>query len=442
MCYWILSALLGIGFFVRSFLYVYKNSSPIIFWDQWDYLPKLAWQDSPAFLDIFTQQFGPHRMGLGFVMSTYLGHWSGFDIRLESILSFFLFVLCGLLALGLKYRITKSLNPLDIFLFVLPLNLAQAEIFVAHSSFYMGSVPQLLILSMAHILIGGLHRVKNCVLLLGLNVLSIFSAFAFFAGLVTPLTFLCLLLQEPLRNKKIVFFFSFIVSLATLYWFFQGYKFTASVSCFHFPHSKPWEYPVYSAFMYGRFIFEGSKGLPLIMGSVTLLSLGWFGLRTLLDVFKTKEASQNPRSALLFLYLYTALYIGATAIGRVCLGPAQGSSSRYIPYIVPSLIALWISISLLNIRHKRYILAGILSIFMVSELYWRQRDMNNTFKSYIDGKRAWASCYLNNPNIKYCNKVTGFFVYPPVNEDKFKEKLDLLQRKKWSIFKERDINAD
>lgn len=429
--------------------YVAHNISPMFFNDQWDFYPVFSWADQVSYFNLFFQQFGPHRLGLGHVLSVALGRLTGFDLRYEVWLGLFIFAFNGFLAWKLKVRLTGKKHPVDIFLWVLPLNLAQGEIFVAHINFYMGPVPQLLILLMAHCLVRGLRSVSSLLTFLGLNFLAVFSGYAFFAGLLSPVVLIFKVFAERNSRLRAQYLLGLALSLGTLWLFSISYHFSSAVACYQFPHPRPWEYFGYVAFMFGRFLFENAKGLPFVAG---LLCIAGFILAVVYylrearsalflpqakkDHFWETQATPETYLAPLFLLGFGALYCGAAAVGRICLGVSQGSSSRYIPYLVLPVIALFIYFSQ---RQKKRLLFFMLSLFLVSEFYWRQRDMNKTFAMYSIGKKEWQKCYLELGSTLECSQKVGFKPHPDATSPSFQAKLNFLKDRGWNLFKESNV---
>jgi len=431
----IFSLLIWIFFFLRAFFYIDQNTSSVFFNDQWDFYPAGSWESSPNYFKLFFLQFGPHRMGLGHILSVALGHITSFDMRIEAFLGLLIFALNGFLAWLLKKRLCGGSHPLDIFLLILPLNLAQGEIFVAHINFYMGPIPQFLILTMAHCLAGGLSSYPRLILFSLLNFITLFSGYALFVGFLSPLVLLVLYSRSSSR-LKVGILASFAFSIYSLWLFFNNYIPGPSSAAFQL-HEKVWEYFIYFSFMFGRFVFEGKKGIPLILGIIVTTSF-------IVTVFKVLKALanelQNKKSplpfnlllTLCFLFGFACLYCASATLGRISMGVAQGSSSRYIPYLVIAIIALYIYGSHLK---KLKLLTFLLAVFIFSETVWRQRDIQRTFHMYAEGKKNWQRCYLELESASECTKTTGFIIHPAASDRDFDQRLRVLKEKNWNLFK-------
>ena len=54
-----------------------------IYWDQWMFLEPMF--KGEGGLALFTQQHGPHRQGIAFIITSWIMDWSGWDTRVEAL---------------------------------------------------------------------------------------------------------------------------------------------------------------------------------------------------------------------------------------------------------------------------------------------------------------------------------------------------------------------
>ncbi len=426
----------------RLAYFVYQDATSIPFNDQWDFYPP-AWTGA-GFWDLFRQRHGPHRMGIAHVFSVILGNFTGWDIKVETYATVACFMISSVLALFLKYKISGKLNYLDALLVLLIMNFAQGEIFVAHSNFYMGPVPQLLILVFSLCWFVNSPWLRWGILSF-LNFIILHTGYGMFLGFLTPILALMSFIYfhkiSVDRRSKLAALMGLGLSILSLVVFYSGYHFDAALACYKFPHPRPWEYLSFLSFMFGRFAFEGSKGIPFLLGLLLLGSVLYAAIQVFLNWFRQLKQSSGLKLgsgvifALFSLMGFTLLYMMGAAVGRVCLGPASGSSSRYIPYLVPALVGAYIYFSafckIKNFRKGFFIIFGVTLI--VGEFYWRQRDYK-TFDMYSKGKKAWIACYLEKKNVDECDQAVEFKIYPIPHVTSLQEKMNLLEERGWSIF--------
>src|SRR5436190_22191145 len=110
----------------RFFIFIYKYSVNVFFWDQWDYLTPF-FRGNPRLIQLFLRRHGPHREGVGLIAGKFLYPLTHWNARTDSFLIGICIFCAMLLALALKRRISKPLAWSDLAIPAIFLTLAQYD---------------------------------------------------------------------------------------------------------------------------------------------------------------------------------------------------------------------------------------------------------------------------------------------------------------------------
>jgi hypothetical protein len=171
-----------------------------------------------------------------------------------------LVALAAALALLLRRRLFGPLTPMDVAIPLLVLTPAQYGIFVHIPNASHGAAPLLLLVALC-CACTLLHRTSRCAALVVLNFLLVHTGFGIFAGAITPVLLVseCSEAWRDEGTRSAVWPAScFVLSLASLGYFFVGYVFDPAVGDFAFPSPYASLYPKYVALMLANVI--GAKG--------------------------------------------------------------------------------------------------------------------------------------------------------------------------------------
>ena len=121
-------------------------------------------------------------------------------------------------------------------------------------------------------------------------------------------------------------------------------------------------------------------------------------------------------------------------MGRVCLGLDSAGASRYVPYVVPAWIAVFV---LLRAGEASRLRQGALLLLLGLAAI---RDVRNgsdraMARYYSDGKRRWVACYLAIHDVGRCDRETNFPIHFSEGETLLKWKLDFLEARGLSLFR-------
>lgn len=407
---------------------VWRHSVNILFWDQWDfYTPLFA---HASLWRIFIWQHGPHREGIGLVLDKFVLDWSHWSMRAEALLIAAATVSAAAVAVRLKFVLFKKLDYSDFFIPCLFLTLAPIDAFIGVPNPSYSAFPELLIVlyCLAWTLRGGLARYGA---ILGLNFLLIYTGFGFFIGAVT-LVLLALSVRHNIRAAKGIALplTALGLALASLASFFYQYRWQPAVSCFVFPDPHPMNYLWFISLEFSVFV---GVWRPLLFASllgegialVIVYLLLWHATR----LWRTTQWADLDVTIVALLG-FTLLFGLSAAIGRVCLGmPAAGQISRYMGLLVPAFLAIYLHLLSYGNRARRVVALVLFGIVVLP----------NTLKMHSDrfhenGKRAWQLCYLKAKDIDYCDRATGFQIYPEPAATGLKDKLDYLERNHLNLF--------
>jgi hypothetical protein len=425
---WVVGLLLAI----RLVLYAHRHSVDVLFRDQWDFADGLFHGAGPW--ELFRLQNGPHRQGLGGWVLALVFHLSGWNVRAEVLVSAMTVVAATVLALLLVRRLTAAPSWLDVAIPLLCLSTSLGEIFVGTSNPAHGPLPMLLVFLLAWCWALPVGGGRTLVISL-LGFLATYTGFGFFAGVMNPLLFVAELVHaRGERRRTTLALIGLLLSILALGSFFVGWYFFPAVGCFRFPHPRPLEYAGYV----GRIVLHplGLDKLPLVGGAVTsLVAMGTVGLAGWLAVAVLRRDSGLVR-AVGFLLGFTVLFVLNTAVGRVCLGLDSAGASRYVPYVVPGWIALFLLLrSGSTSRVRTLALVFLVALAAI-------RDVRNgsdlaMARYYASGKRRWAACYLTVHDVVRCDQEADFPIHFAEGEKLLRWKLDFLEARGLSLFRPR-----
>ena len=423
----------------RLVAFTLKYAVNILFWDQWDFYTPFF--ERASLWRMFEWQHGPPRLGIGSVFAWFLAGLTHWNSRSDALAFVGIVTVATLLAVRLKRRLFGPLALTDVVIPLLLLSRLQYEMIVGATDLSHGAFPVLLTLL---ICLGWLqpNRLIRYGLVLTVNFLMIFTGFGLFMGLITP-ALLALDCYRAMRAGRRAALAGGVLALGVALLssaaFFIGYVFvTGAVTFtpFRFPYGSGLAYPWYAGLMFANAF--GLKFYHRVVASVV-------GIAVLIGVAGTlihharlmlrSEGEADNRSRIIAILLgYSLLFVLATAVGRVQVGPYSADSSRYYPYVAIGILGLYFH--LLTVRRTGLRKWGLrLSLLgaAVAGLHLTALD-EGTIARLSNGKRRWRSCYLRTEDIKGCDKAAGFMIYPRPEATRLKEKLDYLKREKLNLY--------
>ena len=414
----------------RLFAIVNRYSVNILLGDQWVFDDATLFQKH-SLLEIFRWQHGPHRQGLGGLLSKLTGpaiHWNS---RYESFGIATILCLSAILAIWLKQRLFGKMHYSDVVIPLFFLTPAQYEVMLGPANPSHGPLPVLLFV----IYCLGL-TVENDVMRYGIilpvNILLIYTGFGLFVGFLTPV----ITAREFFRSRKRVALAATAIALLSLASFWVGYHFNPAADCFSPGLQTPVYYALFMAFMFSSFggilpayhlvaaIFAGTVLLAIIVGVCAKFIVRYF-----------REHEYNAATTVIFSLLsYSLIFAAATAYGRVCLGLGAAQGSRYMAYLVLCFFGLYLAALSVRRQSERFISALLMlivalgsSVFIPAGEWVQMRELSHN-------RRAWKMCYLSTRNIAQCDSQTHFAICWTPEPADLQQKLDMLEQQHWNLY--------
>jgi hypothetical protein len=432
---------------VRLVLVVWRYSVNLIYWDQWDFYTPLF--NHASLWRIFTWQHGPHREGIGLVLDKFVLESTRWNSRAEALFMVAALLAAALVALRLKQMLfgcpaSRDLDYTDIAIPCLFLTFAQMEALIGEANPSYSAIPELLIglYCLAWMLPKPGARYSAILIL---NFLLIYTGFGFFMGVVTitVLLFDVLLFDRRRASRTESESRSFpavalLLAIASLASFFYHYRWDPAVPSFHFPDAHPMNYPWFVGLIMSYFLGLRAVVLASVVGSllalVAIAILVWHGVRLWRNPDgPAADLNRTVDRTIVILLGFSLLFEANAAIGRVCLGmPEAAQISRYMGLLVPAYLAIYFH--LLTWR-KSAIRTALLALFVIALVPSAVRMPNGYSPQVVsDGKQAWKSCILQTGTIDYCDRATGFALYPDPRKTQILEKLQFLQKNRLNLY--------
>lgn len=413
-----------------------KYSVNILFWDQWDFYNPFT--KDIEIINTFTKQHGPHRQGIGFILTKCIDYFSSMDIRYISFTITLLIFLTSISYFYLKKRLIGRSTIFDSIIFLIIL--APTQLFMHTANISHGAMPSLL-LSLYTLSFLLKNYTLRSVLLVVINFNMIFSGFGIFIGVLTPIIFLgewYFFYRKKSIKSQLISATALLFSLLSFYLFSIGYKFQPAAPNFVFPHPNPFEYFQFMAIGYASFLGMVDIGIKSYgLGFITLILLLIVLYKHTINIFKNKFDVENKQvtisKIIVLLIAYSLIFLFNTAVGRVGIGLEAAKSPRYMPYLAPSLFALYLHLSNLDTKKSR-ILVLLFFFGLLISLSFGNKNIS-TMNHFASAKSAWKKSYLKYENIERANIQSSFLIHPNSESTKLKEKLNFLKENKLNLFK-------
>lgn len=436
---WIAGVAAALGY--RFFHFIGLNSVNILFWDQWDFFTSFFPGGHPTLAKLFLWQHGPPRLGLGLVIDRFLYTASGWNVRVEAFVIGACIFGAMLLALLLKRKLFRRLTWTDAAIPFIFLTLVQWDTMVGTPNLGYGALPLLLILLYCLVLIHPQDGLRYP-LLLGINFLLIYTGFGLFMGIVTIAVFalecywrLRGSISTPIWRP----FVALLVACAEQASFFVNYTFAPAADCFTFPHPPFKPYLVFFNVMFANYSgiwvpdAAGWKLPDTVMSLAGTAPAFILGVVFLIQIYKLLKPEADYRPALVIGVLtgYSMLFALNTAVGRLCLGQGGAFTARYATLLIPAFLGLYLFAAGLRAPVAIRILAMCLAAGLVVP---GSLVTPPGYLYYVNGKRAWAACYLQKESIAECDSETHFQVYPGAERTHLRQKLKFMKENRLSLF--------
>ncbi len=418
----------------RLFSFISRYAVNLLFYDQLAFYSPLF--DHKNLWQIFSWQHGPHREGIGLVVTAILAnatHWNSSADAFAAGVILSLALFCGLI---LKWRLFGFITFADITIPFIFLTLFQYEALVVVPNLSYGVFPLLLIMLYCLVLLLG-NQIKRYVLILVLNFLLIYTGFGVFIGPLTMVLLLIDIYQNRHRRKYLyIALIAFFLVLVSNLSFLISYHFDPAIPNFSFSVLYLLQYPFFVSMMlsayWGWHVLVVGQPIAIIAGTFILLILVavlFFRGRRLL---REGLYFDHKNLVIVILISYSLLFCFFTAVGRAPLGLQQAQVSRYLTLLIPAMLALYYHLQTIrNVKLRQLFLS---TYFIMSVIGSLPISMINTLplKNYND-KINWKTCYLQYEDVNKCDQLTQFHIYPVNNED-LQNKLSYLKEHHLNLF--------
>lgn len=423
----LLSLLLAAFIVIRWFYHIDLYSVNLMYWDQLGFYSVIF--ENGSLWDIFKYQHGPHRQGVGFVLTSFIDNWSDWNTRYIAFTIGILLLLTSFVALWLKRRLYGTVNSIDVVLLLICLSPVQYGLYTYTPNLSHGSMPLFLL-----ILYCLCWTIKGCWRLIPICVLNfalIFTGFGLFAGFITPVILLIDLIKgrEKVSFERLYLFLSLVISVLSLIYFFIDYN--------HDPAKPDWSWSIGTfsdlvMFLLGSISnFWSFQHLHLPQLSIAALSL----IILIAVLFSNLKAYwKNPGSVenkLIFILIgFSLLFLFGMSIGRFSYGIGGAGASRYTTYLIPGFIGLYLYLSKVAVHPLPKLL--FLVIFLFPNFH--TRHLTAKMERLSQQKTQWVEVYLENEDWKRTNKITGFRIHPKPSKVELDKRLIYLKERKLNLY--------
>jgi hypothetical protein len=414
MCYalgWIISGLISAYLVLHLFQLIDRYAVNILWWDNFTYYFLLAGRGN--LWERFDFQLGPHREGLGMLISSAIAPLTCWNMRAEAFAIGIIVTLAAILCLWLKKRLFGRIEWYD--LIVIPgifLTPRQYEIWSNTINSSHGALPLLLVVVWC--LCWTIERGKfRDVAVLTTNFFAVFTGFGFFLGLITPGIY-------ALQRRKL----AVGVCVGTLVLFFFNYKRVVTDSGFRPFDPASLKFPYSIAVALSNMANISAKPWEQIVGALlVIMVIVAFGTQ-LRGFVAMKPANLIIVSLISFSSLFAVFAIEGriSSFGLICLTP-----SRYVPLIIPAFIGAYFAVSKIqNKAVKTLFVLVALNVAVNMSLNTNWDDLNMMFQFQAD-KERWIATYKATGDLDKADHVGFLPIFPPPRPKDFREKLDYLR---------------
>ncbi len=408
----------------RLFTLIHGHSVNLLTGDDFDDRSPL-FKEASTFWELFRYQWGPRRLGLGLPLIKFIQDLSAWNVRTLSFAMGTLLTACVPLVLFIKYRLSKKIVWSDALIPLLILNLHQWELLLFIP---LNGIPMLVLVLAAALTLTFEWSFKRNLLLWALGFLLLHTAYGI-VGIVPLGLYYLKELFDP-RHRKSAFLWG-AAHFASFLFFIWGYRSEPGVSCFSFPHPRPWEYLSFQALSQSFFFgFFKTTGLAATIAAFLFLTSYALGGNLL-----WKPLSPLRRLCLFLLFFSLSYQLNA-AVGRVCIDVGAGKLSRYVTFHIPEMLAILFFVQAeLRDRTRNFALGAFSLLLVFSAVYFDRREAA-IFDELSGGRRRFSECYKRNRDIDLCAQETGFKIYPDQDDPLFLERLEYLKTHKLNFFAE------
>jgi hypothetical protein len=414
----------------RLFLTIRTEAVNIFYWDQWDFNDPILFHPQPLW-QAFLHQHGPHRQGLGAFAGLVVGRLSQWNTRTDAFAIGITVVIASLCALWLKKRLFGFLGYSDVIIPMLFFTRVQWETYLGTTNPAHGSLPLLLIVLYC---LAWTCRpaVLKYALVLFLNFLAIYTGFGLFLGFVTPVL-LAVESYNEVRNKHSASSYALaacLLSIVSIASFFVGY--VREPDCFSFIYSHPASYLLFVSMMFSGFLAARGYYFSAVTGSVVLAIFLAAVIIHLARMLGSSNKERNISASIIIVALlgFSLLFGTGTATGRVCVESSTGQTSRYMIYLVPAFLGIYLHTLLLQGKLRQVSITILLVLSFLASFPTGVAHKGQMEKARL----VWKNCYLSLEDVEQCDEITSSKIYPAPEATQLKQKLLYLKQHRLNLY--------
>lgn len=428
-----LVAIVFAGLALRLFRLTAHFAVNVFFWDQWDINDATVFERH-SYWEIFRFQHGPHRQGLGGVLSALVEPWFRWNSRTEAFLVTAIVVIAGLCMLYLKCRLFGALSWTDVAIPMIVFTPSQWESVWNTVNLAHGILPVLLIILYCAVWTWRKERAKYALITV-LNFVTLYTGFGLFVGLLTPVLLAVRYRQD--RDKtaaaRIYLLSCIAVSVVSLASFFLAYRNDDASGCASLFSEPPLAYFQFLVLMFATpYGIRGISPGAMIAGGAVLAAVAAVAARSWRRVLRGGAEPPTPHIVLAILSTYSILFCVTATLGRTCTGLVEAHTSRYGSYRQLAVLSLFFWVLTVRRPKWRKGLTYVLPILLIPSLNVTRPDAAGMNELY-QVKSGWRACYLSGHLADTCDDENGQ-IYPDPDRTHLQEKLDYLRKTRLNLF--------
>jgi hypothetical protein len=153
----------------------------------------------------------------------------------------------------------------------------------------------------------------------------------------------------------------------------------------------------------------------------------------------TTTAERATGRIIVTLIAFTLLFCANTAVGRVFFGIVSAQTSRYIPYLIPAIFAIFLHVMSLGAGVRKNIILGAIVACLIAATFPMRESDRRCVKWFVKGKTKWKACYLETGDIDAAGKAAassapGFMIHPVPEVTQLKRKLEYLREHNLNLY--------
>jgi len=413
----------------RLFALVDRYAVNILFWDHWDiygsiFTPHTVWQ-------MFDWQHGPHRQGLGMLVTKVVADISGWNTRAEAFAIAAVVCLSVPAAFVLKWRLVGALHWSDAIIPLILLTPLQWGTFIDTPNMAYGALPLLLLMlyCVCWTIDGEWLRYLLVV------VISFLTTFTGFGLFIAPIT-LGVLLRDVIYSRwRLPPVAALLLSVVSTLAFFHHYRFDPATPDFRFPDPRPYLYPQAMAQGLANAVGVSSLGWqPSAVGwplLVLMVAVAGYHAR---QCFVRRPGDRGVHLSVAVLIIFSLSFELFAAVGRISFGPGCTMISRYVTLLLPAFLGLYLHFRSMRRPLPRFICLLLLALPFAAAAGIPRTGDQADMQFFHDVKTKWRDNYLVHGDIERADRAARYPLHPDPEKTHLPEKIDYLKQHRLNFY--------